>query len=65
MLSKFCHPLVQLGTHEMRLKASIKLQYILVAQRVDRTIKVPAHLFFNIEGHTVLCNSLEMQIVTY
>ena len=51
-LSKFCHPLVPLASNEMRSEASGKLQYVHVAQMVERLIKVSAHLFYKIEGYT-------------
>ena len=51
-LSKFCHPLVPWAPNEMRSEASDKLQYVHVAQMVERLIKVSAHLFYMIEGYT-------------
>ena len=51
-LSKFCHLLVPWASNEMRSEASGKLQYVYVAQMVERLIKVLAHLFYNIEGYT-------------
>ena len=51
-LSKFCHPLVPWASNEMRSEASGKLQYVPVAQMVERLTKVSAHLFYKIEGYT-------------
>ena len=51
-LSKFCHPLVTWASNEMRSEASGKLQYIHVAQMVERLSKVSDHLFYKIEGYT-------------
>ena len=51
-LSKFYHPLVPRVSNEMRSEASEQLQYVHVAQMVERLTKVSAHLFFKIEGYT-------------
>ena len=49
---KILSPLVPWASNEMRSEASGKLQYVHVAQMVERLIKVSAHLFCKIEGYT-------------